>query len=150
MLFMAPLFHHLAAQGTLPRAGYVDDGRLLVAGDTLEANTSLLSAEFSQVGTWCDENALTLDLAKTDLMHFSRKHNQDNPSLPLLPHMGGGEITPVATNKALRWLGVWFTRKLCWTHHAQVLSNKATAAANALKFSAGAPMAPPPTSYARP
>ena len=137
MLYMSPLFQRPLEQGILPRAGYADDGRLLVVGDSLDANVATLATEFSQVGTWCAENALTLDLDKTDLMHFSRKRNQDNPPLPLPPHMGGGSIAPVPTNKALRWLGVWFTRKLSWKHHAQVLSTKATAAADALRLLGG-------------
>ena len=137
MLFMAPLFSREGPVQVLSRAGYADDGRILVASPCLDQNIRLLQRELQQVMDWCKENGLNLDLDKTELLHFSNRRNLHNPALPLPGGFSLSEISPTPTNRAMRWLGVMFTRKLSFQLHALHLQGKAAGAAGALRLLGG-------------
>ena len=134
MLFMQPLMGGTPAPGASRRAGYADDGRLLAVSPSLQQNVRALEAEMEQVLSWAAANAIQLDPAKTELLHFSRKRNNDNPPAQL---PGGRTITPTPADRALRWLGVHFDRKLSFRAHVRTRCQMAQTAANSLRMLGG-------------
>jgi hypothetical protein len=134
MLYMAPLFTAERARGAIPRAGYADDGRLGACSPSLARNVKILEEELRRTVEWCSANALSLDMAKSELLHFTRARSQENPPV-CAPHA----VTPVPLSKAasLKWLGVHFDRKLTFRPHVLAMAAKATCAARALRMLGG-------------
>ena len=136
-LFMEPLFstHTVGAQS---RVGYADDGRLTAVGPGPEQNCTVLERELQDVATWCQGNGISLDYAKTDLIHFTRKRRSTNPGLTL-PATASPlrEIAGTPDDGTLRWLGVLFDRKLSFRPHALAVFQKARTAACALQMLGG-------------
>lgn len=133
MLFMAPLFAAEPTRGAWMRVGYADDGRLTACGPRPEANALVLGEEIAKVREWCIANALDLDLAKSELLHVTRRRRAANP------HVQCGETTIAATPKsgAMKWLGVHYDRQLNFKAHVKAAAAKATTAANALRMLGG-------------
>ena len=144
MLYLQPLFAATKAPGTLKRRGYADDGRITAVSTNLEANCSILQQEFARIQQWCQEEHIPLDLKKTELMHFSRKQNLDNPGLQILPTTGGTNtashgctLAPVPISGSLRWLGVYFDRKLTFRHHVMKMAQRGRITAQGLQMLGG-------------
>jgi hypothetical protein len=142
MLYMAPLFKAPRAQGALPRVGYADDGRLTARSPTLARNAEVLREELRLTVEWCRVNALTLDMQKSELLHFSRKQNADNPPISMpqeatQPQTQQQLMRPVERGSTLKWLGVHFDRALTFRPHVKIMAAKASAAAHALKLLGG-------------
>ena len=115
MLYLQPLFSTSAAPGVLRRKGYADDGRITAKSDCLEKNCRTLEREFLDVRQWCEKEQIPLDPKKIELMHFSRKRNNNNPELQILPTAGkttasgqSSTLMPIPLGGALRWLGVLY------------------------------------------
>lgn len=98
---------------TKGRFGYADDGAMLAVGATTQVVHAKLQKHLDITLAWGQENGVLFDSAKTELQYFHRKRKAND--LPLhLPE--GLEILP---NKATRWLGVFFDRKLSFKAHVQ-------------------------------
>ena len=85
MLYLKLLFAAPKTLSTLQRKGYADNSRISAKSITLTRNCQLLEQEFQAVRQWCQEEQIPLNFKKTNLMHFSRKRNNDNPSMQVLP-----------------------------------------------------------------
>ena len=110
---MAPLYKEEAIL-----RGYADDGCLLAQAPTLGENIDILASAFSRIQAWCSENSLALDLGKTGLQHFYRGKLIEEPPLPL-----EGESI-LSSETPLRWLGLYFDRKLSFHYHIQQMVRK--------------------------
>ncbi|KAF4471945.1 reverse transcriptase [Fusarium albosuccineum] len=119
------------------RFGYADDTAMIRIGDTLEETAALATMDLKMLIDWGAENAISFNHKKTEVMHFSRKHNNDNPPIY------HGDI-PKRAEKAMRWLGVWFDRKLSFKEHVEKWTTKATKISNLLRRIANTQNGPPP------
>ncbi len=143
MLYMQPLFGDKATTGALRRQGYADDGRITATSQSLVENCRVLEKELSKVLEWCQAEQVPLDLAKTELIHFSRqrKNRDENPSICIpdwaQAELGQAQLKAVPTNKAMRWLGVFFDRTLSFRQHVIEMSNRGRKVANALRMLGG-------------
>ncbi|KAK2730372.1 reverse transcriptase, partial [Colletotrichum kahawae] len=98
------------------RFGYADDIGLLATSPSPEENATALSQEVTQILNWGIDNKVAFDLAKCEAVHFSRKHKQRND----LPDIQAKGLTIKASTKPVRWLGVWFDKKLTFRHHVDI------------------------------
>lgn len=82
---------------------------------------------------------MTLDLGKTELLHFSRKQNDDNPPVNVrFPEEEQTTVVqPTPVDGKLRWLGVHFDRKMSFKRHVKAVTAKAQAAIKALRVLGG-------------
>lgn len=127
MLYIAPLFW----LGTpTKRFGYADDVALIRISANLEENCEKLQADLQEALTWGESEGITFDPQKSELLHFTRS-SKDNQRL--LPGVTAGSHAITEGNGPLRWLGVYFDRKLRFTAHTRILSAKALVVGNALK-----------------
>src|SRR4051812_44675747 len=136
MLFMQPLLTAKpTSAGSLPRRGYADDILLTARGPSPDSNALALATDLDACISWCRNNGLDIDRDKTGLIHFSRSPKHGNPSVD------GGQlmrdITPVSGKQTLRWLGVYWDRRLSFVHHARIVAARGRNAANALKMLGG-------------
>lgn len=105
----------ILAEDSKLRFGYADDIALLTTGPSLEENTITLSQEVTNVLDWGDENKVSFDPAKCEAIHFTRKHKQPKDQ----PTIKAKDLEINASTKPVRWLGVWFDRRLSFRHHVE-------------------------------
>ena len=125
MLFIEPLFRIGSVQARRGRFGYADDICQIVASPSLEANIKALEDIAAELQQWGSQEGLLFDLSKTEIQHFSRSCKDGNPPLQLLSAEGQHTIHPPKKNQALRWLGVWFDRRLTFLPHSRVMAARA-------------------------
>jgi ribonuclease HI len=126
MLYTAPLFW----LGTPSRRfGYADDVALLAVSSDLQTNCISLESALQEALEWGTAEGITFDPKKSELLHFTkgRKEAITDPGVSAGTHIVNASAGP------LRWLGVYFDRKLRFKQHTQILSAKAHTVANALK-----------------
>jgi hypothetical protein len=94
--------------------GYVDDVCIYRATHTLDRNVTLLGEDMRAVNEWGVAHKVVFGPEKLEMIHLTRKREY----CPLDCKVSENQtITPVAeasdgNQTALRWLGVWFDRKL--------------------------------------
>jgi ribonuclease HI len=136
----------LLSQDTTHRFGYADDICLYRATDSLEENTRLLAADVQSIISWGTENKILFAPEKLEMIHITKKHNRI-----LAPQcVVNNELTiyPITTapNKeqpALRWLGVWFDRRLTFRRHVFERAAKARNVAQHIRGLANTTDGPP-------
>lgn len=109
------------------RFGYADDICLYRASKSLYTNIQKLEQDLRALLRWSSENKVAFAPEKFEMLHISRKHNRDNPPLQVdglridpVPLLDGDHPLP-----GLRWLGVWFDRRLNFRRHVVERTNKA-------------------------
>ena len=127
MLYIAPM---LWLGNPLRRFAYADDIALVAISTSLQANCNQLQADLQEALSWGDSVGITFDPKKSELLHFFRTREDTNTALP---GVNAGTHSISEQPGPLRWLGVYFDRKLSFKQHVQILSTKALAVGNALK-----------------
>ena len=125
MLFIEPLFKIGSIQARRGRFGYADDICQIVTSSSLETNTQILEGLAAELQLWGLQEGLLFDLDKTEIQHFSRNSQDSNPAL--LIHSGNGQhhIQPPHKSQAVRWLGIWFDRRLTFLPHCRAMAARA-------------------------
>jgi len=109
---MAPL-----AQGRDDLYNYVDDIAVFVSARTHDGAKKLLRDRFAEVQEWVNNEGLTLDLQKTDVLFFRPQKQAEEVDL------GGGLVVWAGTS--LKWLGVHFNCRLGFKTYAEQVARKA-------------------------
>lgn len=125
LLFLAPAIQLGAAHRKKCRYLYADDLGLTALNNTLDENISELQDDAENIIRWGRGEGLTFDIDKTELIHFSNKNREGNPDIQLDFGQQRSPIAATPPKQALRWLGVWFDRKLTFRAHAQHLAARA-------------------------
>jgi hypothetical protein len=133
---------------TKKRFGYEDDICIYQASHSLDENVQLLAADLRQIKAWGTANKVTFALEKQEMIHLTRQKSSYAPPCvvdeqltinPILP--SGSRIPP-----ALRWLGIWFDRKLTSKRHVATHNVKAAKVANHIRIPAKTAYGPPASS----
>lgn len=115
--------------------GYADDVSLYRASHSLDTNVEQLGADIREINDWGDKNKVVFAPEKLEMIHLSRRRDNYAPSCvvdedltiePILPGQDGDQ-------PALRWLGVWFDRKLTFKRHVAIHTTKARIVAQHLQ-----------------
>ncbi len=133
MLFLQPLFYLGSLERKRARSGYADDICLLAASNSLEENNKVLAEDFREITQWAHREGLTFDIAKTELIHFTSRTRDRNPAISLQLTGETHNIEPTPQDRALRWLGIFFDRKLSFKAHASILAARDTRTANGIR-----------------
>jgi ribonuclease HI len=106
---------------------YVDDGLLVAVGGTFVSTIEQLIEGFRKVYSMLRAIGLDADRTKFDLMHFTRARQPENSPITLTLQYGeeAPESVPVFPKITMRWLGVFFHRKLDWHTHVKTMANRA-------------------------
>jgi ribonuclease HI len=127
ILYMLYLAELLNKDKTL-RFGYADDLCLFRVSHSLERNVELLAVDAKEVLDYGLTNKLFFDKKKCEMIHFARARTATNPDLVIPGHY---TVSPIVTSEkkgrhpALRWLGVYFDKKLCYKRHVEERNEKA-------------------------
>jgi len=141
MLYMAELLQ----KDTSHFFGYADDVCILRTSRSLEDNCTLLAADISKILEWGDSNKVAFAPEKLEAIHLTRKTHTRNPPIRVDNRVTIEPITatPGQAQAALRWLGVFFDRKLTWKRHVAERAAKARAVARHIKDLARTAHGPP-------
>jgi hypothetical protein len=111
-------------QDTEHRFGYSDDICVLRTGRTLEENVEELGNDLSQILGWGAEHKVRFDPEKCELKHFTR--SRDTTHSPEVAAPEFNFTIQEQPDTAIRWLGVWFARKLNFSHHVKKRTTQAS------------------------
>jgi ribonuclease HI len=113
MLYIADIL----LDDTIHRFGYADDICILRTEKTTERNTELLKEDLRSILSWGANNKVTFDPEKAEVMHFTRAlKDPDLVNITVPEHNFQIQQT---REPAIRWLGIWFDRKLKFTEHVR-------------------------------
>jgi hypothetical protein len=121
LLYLHPLFDTLnTIHPNIWSPSYIDDVALVVQGKTREGNTRVLEVAAGTAFQWARDNTVAFDDAKSEMLHFHRAR-QDTITEEIkiwLPH---GTVVEPGTKggkkDVVRWIGIFFDRKLSFNHH---------------------------------
>jgi hypothetical protein len=111
MLYLAELL----MQDTTLRFGYADDICLYRATGSLNNNVQLLASDVRDILAWGAENKIFFALEKLEMIHLTKEPSGYAPQCVVNNELTINPITTASKDgeqPALRWLGVWFDRKL--------------------------------------
>lgn len=103
---------------------YVDDGLLEVVSNSLTSNTNTLRLLYVVCVDYLKRVGLSTDDDKTEMMHFSNRKSDPSPSIFLPRTNSLGEIT-ISARSHMRWLGIFFDRKLKFKQHVEIMATRA-------------------------
>jgi len=142
MLYLAELLN----QDTALRFGYADDVCLFRATHTLKENVKLLSRDVAAIIAYGNANKIYFAPEKLEMIHLTRMRNAQAPPCKVNNNLTITPITKadkVGDQPALRWLGVWFDRKLRFKRHVAERAGKARQVARHIKNLARTKDGPP-------
>ena len=130
MMYLATILNH----DTKPRFGYADDIGLYRVGKNLQETTTAIGHDVANILAWGNKHRLAFAPDKLEMVHITNKRKDaDNPTcfvndtltiepvpLPTRSRTAGNDTQP-----ALRWLGIWFDRKLTFRRHVAKRVGKA-------------------------
>jgi ribonuclease HI len=118
LLYTEPIYRR-KLDSTDQRLGYADDAAILTVGPDLRTTAAQSTKAVEDLEYWGSENGVTFDPIKTEVMHFTRRRDEGTPTIT---HQGQVK----APGEALRWLGIWFDRRLTFRKHVDKWITKAT------------------------
>lgn len=130
MLYIAPLFHMGKPE---TRFGYADDAAILAISPSLTTNSQILSACLEEAISWGKAEGITFAPDKYELIHFSRRRADQDPTTTPSVSAGLVTVTEGTDRPYLRWLGILFDKKLSFKWHVQEMTSKALTIASALR-----------------
>jgi ribonuclease HI len=138
----------LLSMDTKRRFGYADDICLYRASHSLDENVQLLAADLRQIRAWGTANKVTFALEKQEMIHLTRQKSSYAPPCVVDEQLTIDPILPNGsrTQPALRWLGIWFDRKLTFKRHVATYSAKAAKVAYHIRSLANTTYGPPASS----
>jgi hypothetical protein len=113
-----------------PRS-YVDDYAIMAISNSLHDNIATLSHGLESVVNTLARIGMTCDTSKLDLQHFTRRPS-DKESPSLVVDVYGKRVT-IAAPKSMRWLGIFFDRRLSFHEHAKIMAARAKTVINGLR-----------------
>ncbi|RAL64638.1 hypothetical protein DID88_001671 [Monilinia fructigena] len=124
MLYLAELL----SQDSNIRFGYADDICLYKASTSVDINVASLATEIRNIMHWGTRNKIAFAPEKLEMIHLTRKNGSRVPDCVVSQDL---VIPPITTSPkkggqpALRWLGVWFDRRLTFKRHVAERAGKA-------------------------
>jgi len=140
LLYIADIF----LEDKIHRYEYADDICVLRTGRTLDENTKQLSQDLTQILRWGIEHKVSFDPEKCELMHFTS--SKDTTYSPEVAATGFNFTIQEQPAPAIRWLGVWFDRKLKFNHHVMKRTTQASIVAHHIRSLANTQRGPPAAS----
>lgn len=145
MLYLAELL----AQDTTLRFGYADDICMYRASNTLDENVAALAKDVQSIIDYGNDNKIFFAPEKLEMIHLTKKFGTYSPNCVVNDQL---TIHPITTapkegeQPALRWLGVWFDRKLTFKRHVAERAGKARKVARHIRGLAQTIHGPPASS----
>ena len=112
--------------------GYIDDMMLQAFSKSATDNITSLTAALEIIIASLAKIGMVIDPDKTELIHFSRDPANNNERAHLLFSVAGKALR-IIPKKTMRWLGIFFDRKLTFKDHVSIMTNRARSIVNGLR-----------------
>lgn len=134
-IYTSSLLHKMKDWTNASLGMYIDDGAIFACGDNWEKIEATMRDEYSACLDWLTRAGLNIEPDKTELIFFRKPRERINsPSYIHLPLLTRGGTYRVSATNTLRYLGFFFDTRLNWSHHINVMCNRARATLKALQL----------------
>jgi hypothetical protein len=120
LIYIRGLFPNIASSARL--LSYINDISLTTSSSSYKKNIEVLEREVAKLYTLGAENGIQFDLAKTELIHFGLGRRPSAAKLQL------PDQSTIKPKQLVRWLGIWFDRKLTYKEHLNIRVSQARSA----------------------
>jgi hypothetical protein len=135
IIYTSPLLHKMRAWTNSSLGMYVDDGVIFACGKEWADIQNTMRFGYSECAEWLTRAGLNIEPDKTELLFFRKRMEKvDPPANIRLPTSADNITYQVPATITLRYLGFFFDARLSWTHHVDVVCNRARASLKALKL----------------
>jgi hypothetical protein len=110
LIYIRGLFHSNIAKFT----SYIDDIALTYSSTSLKKNARVLSAEVATLYKLAADNSIEFDLAKTELIHFTKDKRGKKEAIRLPNN------TLIRPSTIVKWLGIHFDQQLSFKSHVTI------------------------------
>jgi Reverse transcriptase (RNA-dependent DNA polymerase) len=101
---------------------YMDDISVIVASTSFYRNIGILEREVDRLVSIGQQNAISFDIAKTELIHFTGAKEAKKHSLEL------PDNTVIQPKSLIKWLGIYFDPNLTFKEHVAIRTSQAKSA----------------------
>jgi ribonuclease HI len=93
-------------------SSYIDDIGITVSSKTIQENCIKLQQAAEKLINWGNSHGIQFDMDKTELIHFSSSNQSLEKSVQIMQ-------TIISPKEEVKWLGIWFDRKLSFKTHVE-------------------------------
>jgi hypothetical protein len=134
-IYTSSLLHKMKDWTNASLGMYIDDGAIFTCGDNWEKIEATMRDGYSACLDWLTRAGLNVEPDKTELIFFRKPRERiDSPSYIHLPLPTRSSTYRVSATNTLRYLGFFFDTQLNWSHHVNVMCNRARATLKALQL----------------
>ncbi len=134
-IYTSPLLHRIRNWDKSSLGMYIDDGVIFACGRNWEHIESTMCFGYTDCVEWLTRSGLNAEPAKTKLLFFKKGREQDEPPQYIhLPDPTHNTYYRAQAANTIRYLGFFFNARLNWTHHVEVVCNRARASLKALQL----------------
>jgi Reverse transcriptase (RNA-dependent DNA polymerase)/Endonuclease-reverse transcriptase len=134
-IYTSPLLHIMGERNRTSLSMYIDDGAIFACGRDWSEIATAMQAGYLTCVEWLARAGLDVEPDKSELIFFrKRKERSDPPAHIHLPLPSYNTYYQVQTANTLRYLGFYFDTRLNWTHHVDIMCNRARASIKALQL----------------
>jgi Reverse transcriptase (RNA-dependent DNA polymerase) len=132
-IYTSPLLHKMRNWTCTSLGMYVDDGAIFACSRSWENIETSIHEGYATCIEWLTRAGPSAEPEKMELIYFKKRGENTDPrhhiSLPLPAPNTHYRVTSTNT---LRYLGFFFDSHLSWSHHVEVMCNRARASLKAL------------------
>jgi hypothetical protein len=134
-IYTSPLLHKMREWTNSSLGMYIDDGVIFACGRSWKEVEKSLRDNYAVCIEWITRAGLDVEPDKTELIFFRNRKKKTSPPTHIhLPLPAKQTTYRVPAASSLRYLGFFFDTHLNWTHHVEVMCNRARASIKALQL----------------
>jgi hypothetical protein len=135
IIYTSPLLHKARRWNQTSLGMYIDDGAIFACGREWSEIENAMRERYVTCVEWLTRAGLNVEPEKTELIFFKKQREKTSPpSYIHLPIPALRTYYRVQSSATLRYLGFFFDPRLSWTHHVDVMCNRARASIKALQL----------------
>lgn len=135
IIYTSPLLHKMRNWANSSLGMYIDDGVVFACGREWKSIEDTMRNGYDKCAEWLTRAGLKIEPDKTELIFFKKRGEKSQPpSYIHLPNHALNTYYRVPATSTLRYLGFFFDERLNWTHHVEVVCNRARASLKALQL----------------
>ena len=135
IIYTSPLLHKMKNWTKSSLGMYIDDGVIFACGREWAQIENTMRRGYSECLDWLARAGLNIEPDKSELIFFKRRGEKSKP--PPYTHLPNYTLQTyyrVPATNTIRYLGFYFDAGLKWTHHVDIVCNRARASLKALQL----------------
>ena len=113
LLFLIYVNDIVNSSSSLHYVLFADDTNIFCSNSDLDILSNLLNSELSNVSKWFKSNKLSLNINKTNFIHFRKSHSHEAACRLFI------DGSPLSEKQSTKFLGITIDSNLNWNEHVQ-------------------------------